>query len=93
ESGELTFGDLKLFPLGPGEIATVAIDPDRGFDFGAGPGKRIEREVRGGTVGLVLDARGRPLKLPEERKACQATMSKWVESMEMYPQAELSVVS
>lgn len=86
ESGTLNFGELKLLPLGPGETARVTIEPERGFDFGAGPGKRIERTVKGGTVGLVLDARGRPLQLPEERRACQATMSKWVQAMDMYPQ-------
>ena len=41
-----------------------SIEPERGFDCGAGPGKPIERQVRGGTVGLILDARGRPLTLP-----------------------------
>ncbi len=35
--------------------------PSAASTVGAGPGKPIEREVRGGTVGLVLDARGRPL--------------------------------
>jgi len=85
ESGEMNYGEIKLLPLGPGETAQVTIDPSRGFDFGAGPGKRIERTVKGGTVGLILDARGRPLRLPEERAACQSTMSKWVDAMKMYP--------
>lgn len=85
ESGVMNYGDIKLLPLESGETAKVAIEPERGFDLGAGPGKRIERTVKGGTVGLILDARGRPLKLPEERRACQATMSKWVESVNLYP--------
>jgi hypothetical protein len=40
---------------------------------GKGPGKPVSRTVRGGPVGLLLDARGRPLKLPEavaDRRAC-----------------------
>jgi uncharacterized protein (TIGR01319 family) len=87
KSGELMFGDLLLLPLGPDETARVAIEPARGFDAGGGPGKRIEREVRGGTVGLALDARGRPLQLPEDRKEGRAMMTKWVQAMQMYPES------
>ena len=85
ESGEMLYGDLRLFPLAQNETAMVAIDPARGFDFGAGPGKRIERQVKGGTVGLVLDARGRPLVLPEDRPASQAAMKRWVDALNLYP--------
>src|SRR5215471_11098254 len=67
ESGEMLVGDIRLLPLAEGQSARVAIEPERGFDCGAGPGKPIERDVRGGTVGLILDARGRPLELPGDR--------------------------
>jgi uncharacterized protein (TIGR01319 family) len=63
-SGEMAFGEIELLPLGPDETAQVVIEPARGFDVGAGRRKRIERQVRGGTVGLILDARGRPLQPP-----------------------------
>jgi uncharacterized protein (TIGR01319 family) len=85
DSGTLAFGELLLLPLGPGETATVAVEPARGFDLGAGPGKHVERQVRGGTVGLVLDARGRPLRLPGDTAACRAAMTRWVEAMSLYP--------
>jgi hypothetical protein len=88
ESGQMMFGDIRLFPLGEGERATVAVEPERGFDLGAGPGKPIEREVRGGTVGLILDARGRPLSLSTDRAAGRALVEKWVTSLHMYPQLE-----
>ncbi len=85
ESGEMMTGDLKLFPLGLGETARVHVEPARGFDLGAGPGTPLEREVRGGMVGLILDARGRPLLLPSERSACRQAMTKWVTAMKLYP--------
>ena len=85
ESGELVSGELRLLPLGLGETATVTIEPARGLDVGAGPGKRRERQVKGGTVGLILDARGRPLMLPQDRKTCKATIDRWVTSLELYP--------
>ncbi len=86
ESGEMAFGDLKLFGLGLDETAVISADPARGFDLGAGPGRRIEKKVRGGTVGLVLDARGRPLELPEDRPTCQRTIDRWVSALDLYPQ-------
>lgn len=86
-SGTMTYGDVVLLPLGPDEQANVVIEPEKGFDCGAGPGKRVERVAKGGTVGLILDARGRPLRLPEARKECQATMSRWVDVLRLYPAA------
>jgi uncharacterized protein (TIGR01319 family) len=85
ESGQMMCGDLRMFPLGESEAAAVKIEPERGFDCGAGPGKTIEREARGGTVGLVLDARGRPLVTPPDRREGRKTMHKWVTAMELYP--------
>ena len=83
-SGEMAFGELRLLPLGPGQKATAVIEPVRGFDLGAGPGRRIEREVAGGTVGLVLDARGRPLEVPVERSVSRQMVTQWVEAMQLY---------
>ena len=82
-SGEILFGELNLIRLGEEEKAVVTIEPMKGFDFGNGPGKRVEREVRGGTVGLILDGRGRELELPEERVVCREFIEKWAGEMEM----------
>jgi len=86
ESGSMSVGHLRLFPLGEGETARVVVEPARGFDMGAGPGRRVERTVKGGTVGLILDARGRPLRLPASRNESRVLMANWVDAMEMYPQ-------
>jgi uncharacterized protein (TIGR01319 family) len=85
QSGELRVGDLIRMPLGPDQTATVRLEPARGFDVGAGPGQPLESQVHGGTVGLILDARGRPLSLSEDRRSSQATMQQWNRAMEMYP--------
>lgn len=84
ETGELRGGELKLLPLTDGASATVTVRPARGFDCGAGPGREITREVRGGTVGLILDGRGRPLDLPADRGACRAAMTEWVTALGLY---------
>ena len=85
DSGTLAVGELKLVPLGPDETATVAVEPSRGFDFGAGPGKPVQRGVKGGSVGLVFDARGRPLELPNDQSKCRSLVAEWIERMAMYP--------
>jgi hypothetical protein len=77
ESGEVTFGELKLLKMADGVTATAVIEPAKGFDVGEGPGKRIEREICGGTVGILLDGRGRPLILPEDRDACRQAVVAW----------------
>ena len=92
ESGTINFGDVKLLPLGPDETAEVTIEPARGFDVGAGPGKQVRRKVTGGTVGLFLDGRGRPLVLPQQRSEAQKMMTRWVTAMELYPEAEPALV-
>ena len=77
ESGEVEFGQMQLLPLADGLLARAVIEPARGFDAGEGDGKPIEREIRGGTVGVILDGRGRPLKLPEDRDACRRAVLDW----------------
>ena len=89
ESGELMVGDLRLLPLGDGERAAVTIEPERGFDCGAGPGKPLERQARGGTVGLILDARGRPLAVSSEREVGRPLVEKWVAALALYSNSGL----
>ncbi|MFO0827790.1 MAG: glutamate mutase L [Phycisphaerales bacterium] len=81
--GSLAVGDVRLVRLA-GETCEVEVMPDRAFDVGAGPGKTVTRTVKVGTVGLVLDARGRPLPLPENHAECRALMSAWTKALELY---------
>lgn len=86
DSGELRFGDLIRLSLGRGEIAQVEVTPARNVDVGAGPGKPLSRTVHGGTSGIILDGRGRPLTLPSDRATCRETVRRWNKAMEMYPE-------
>jgi hypothetical protein len=91
ESGEIAGGELKLIEMGMDDRATISLTPARGIDLGGGPGKKVEREVRGGTVGLILDGRGRPLELPEDRAACQKTVQGWLDSLDVYAEEKEAV--
>lgn len=80
ETHEMFFGSIKVLPLGVGEKAQVEISPARGFDAGAGKGKPNTVEVEGGVVGLIIDARGRPLNLPAEDEKRIAKLKEWLEA-------------
>ncbi len=83
--GKLAVGEMQLYPLGVGETARAVFRPESGFDVGSGPGKVHECEIRGGTVGVILDARGRPLVLPEDRGECRAIVGDWAKALKLYP--------
>ncbi len=84
--GTINGGEIKLIPLDDGKKVNVLIEPTGKLDIGAGPGRPLEKEARGGTTGLILDGRGRGLIVPEDRVTGRALMERWVESMELYPQ-------
>ncbi len=88
EAGEIRFGELKLIPFGPGQEAELELEPARGFDLGAGSGKRVQSKARGGTVGIVLDGRGRPLVLPEDPAQCRTLMGDWVKVLGLYADSD-----
>ncbi|WP_373652107.1 MULTISPECIES: glutamate mutase L [unclassified Schlesneria] len=83
-TGELQFGELIQLPLAVGQIAEVTLSPIADTDVGNGPGKSRTATVHGGTVGVILDGRGRPLELPIDRALCRATVEKWNLSVGMY---------
>jgi len=70
-------GELKTVALAIGETARLEVVPGRGLDVGKGKGKRVEIQVAGGEIGLILDARGRPLETPADKDLT----AKWKESL------------
>jgi len=54
------------------------VRPERGFDVGFGlRGKGGRLRVAGGAVGLIIDARGRPLRLPDDPAQRQERIQMW----------------
>jgi uncharacterized protein (TIGR01319 family) len=83
---QVKWGELKRINLGENQIAKVRITPTRHFDMGEGAGKEISTDIEGGVVGVILDGRGRPLRLPEESEERRRKLLEWFISLEMYPQ-------
>jgi len=83
---EMVGGTIKRIPLGEGETAEAEIRPALRFDAGSGLGRRVEAKVEGGVVGVILDARGRPLRLPEEAGERRRKLIEWFTTLEAYPE-------
>lgn len=77
--GEVRFGQLAVLPLGPGDVGRLTIRPEHGFDVGfGGPGRAGTLRVAGSAVGLILDARGRPLRLAQDPGRRREANMKWL---------------
>jgi hypothetical protein len=76
---EVAYGSIQVIPLPPGEKATLEIRPARHFDIGLGqPGRGALAEVEGGILGIIIDARGRPLRLLKDEARRQMQISQWL---------------
>lgn len=79
---KVPFGDIALIPLR--ETKEMEITPAKGFDVGAGPGKKLTAPIEGGEVGVIIDARGRPFMLPADTKKRIEKLNKWFDVLELY---------
>jgi len=86
---DLRFGEIKRARLAERQEAKAIVTPQKKFDIGAGPGHRAEFIVIGGNAGIILDARGRPLRLPEDATARREMLFKWFQAVDVYSREEL----
>jgi len=76
---EVPYGALEVIPLMPGRQASIELRPTSHFDVGLGRrGKGATTQVEGGVVGIIVDARGRPLTLPAEADQCRTKVQQWM---------------
>jgi len=81
---EILYGDIELLPLPAGEKATLEIRPGRHFDIGLGqPGHGAVAQVEGGLLGIIIDARGRPVKLPGDDLERQQQLQQWLNALKV----------
>lgn len=76
---QVAAGSLELIPLGLGEKARVELRPASGVDLGT-PLKNgvLARDMEGGAVGLVIDARGRPLPFAQDLEQQRERAQRWL---------------
>jgi hypothetical protein len=76
-------GTIKVIPLAVNEQAALTLTPSPTVDVGLGPGERARaaEEIDGGLVGLIIDARGRPLALPADETECRTRLAQWMQAL------------
>ncbi|MEO0282739.1 MAG: glutamate mutase L, partial [candidate division WOR-3 bacterium] len=82
---EIMYGKIERIPLPLEKKARAIIEPYKGFDAGEGSGKKVERELKGGVVGIILDGRGRPLEIPQDTKKRIELLCEWFLACDVYP--------
>lgn len=87
--GDLHFGEMKLISLEVGQKAKAILEPARGFNVGEGKGSKVVAELEGGVVGIILDGRGRPLKLPQNKSERIEKLKEWFYELKIYPESFL----
>ena len=90
------FGKIVVQPLPDvSELSEIVVEPTKNFDVGAGKGKPVTvrsfeaskgkrdqtTNLIGGTVGLIVDARGRPFNLPVDGATRVAKLREWLQAM------------
>lgn len=78
KTAEVKMGELEVLPLETGQTARLELRPLRRADIGLGPGKGADLDVPGSLLGIVIDARGRPLNLPAEPDQRRELLKKWL---------------
>jgi uncharacterized protein (TIGR01319 family) len=89
EKHDVMGGTLWVYPLSLGVKATVRVRLKRGMRVG--DKRRIKLEVEGGTTGLIIDARGRPLPLARDPKALAAQLPEWYAQVTGDPIREINL--
>jgi hypothetical protein len=77
---EVKQGALEVLPLSPGQSGRLYLQPLHHADIGFGPGRTRGDgiPVSGTVLGVVIDARGRPLRFPADHGRRRELIKKWL---------------
>ena len=75
---EINQGTLDVLALPSGQTGQLFLEPLHRTDVGFGPGRSGDIQVSGTQVGVVIDARGRPLQLSNENGRRREMLKKWI---------------
>jgi hypothetical protein len=79
---EVIQGTLVMIKLPLGQVGELHLTPLHRFDVGmGGPGRGGTVKVIGGVLGVVIDARGRPLRMPAEPSRRRNLLTSWLTSI------------
>ena len=76
-------GEIKLIEIEDSDY-TIMIQPEKGYDVGNGKNIKIEKTLKTGVVGLILDGRGRSIEFSENDQERISSVIDWSESTKEY---------
>ncbi len=82
----LPYGELRVLPLDIDRVSEIEVVPAKNFDVGGGKGKPVKAKVSGGSVGVVIDTRGRPITLARDRASRVKQLLQWAKAIDAYPE-------
>jgi hypothetical protein len=74
---EVQQGEITTLPLPIGQRARIYLDPFHRVNIGFGPGKSSSLQVVGGPFGVVIDARGRPIRFEPSGEKRRDQVRRW----------------
>lgn len=89
EKHKIEAGMLWLHEVSPGTQADVTIRTARGMSINGA--RKVKFTMAGGSAGLIVDTRGRPLSLAVDAKSFAAQLSNWYAQSTGDPVREVSI--
>ena len=83
---------MEVIPWEGGAGSKLEVWPATRLDLGVGRGRGAEPRANlyGGALGLIVDARGRPLELDASKDKRQAKTLEWMQTTGSYPTLSFS---
>jgi uncharacterized protein (TIGR01319 family) len=82
---DIKFGSLVVLPVETGEKVTLHLRPLHKFAVGrGGPGKAGKVNAVGGALGVIIDARGRPLRFFADREKNINRNAAWKKTLQKF---------
>ena len=92
EEISVNFGAMEVVPWEGGTGSTLEVWPATRLNLGVGRGRGAEPRASlfGGSLGLIVDARGRPMDLDSNKDKRQAKILEWMQTTGAYPTLSFS---
>jgi hypothetical protein len=82
---DIKYGTLTILPIDLGEKVSLHLRPLHRFDIGmGGPGKSGKVNAVGGALGIIIDARGRPLQFFQDEEKNRKRNQAWLKTYHKY---------
>jgi uncharacterized protein (TIGR01319 family) len=88
---EIEYGTIQVIKLEEGKTAEIEGRVSSPFSISTrtGDSRRFEAKIEGGVVGILIDARGRPIDLPQDDQARRMKLCEWFSLLDAYPTSVL----